>query len=419
MMRALLDDVLERERLVGALVRLGVAHPGWRFRRVPFRVYAQSPDAFAAALADDVRRGRFVAGTPRPLRLPGGRQVALVPLPDLVLADAFAAVLGERAPPRECVWSYRPGLSTVGLVRSVTAFMRAEWSRQQARPLVERAIFTLRQDVQRCSDSIRVDDEAPLWGQLQSALGVGDDDDGFRLLRVLVRPRPRRRGILQGTPLNNVLVNVHLRPIDDALHLRGGSLYARFGDDTVFMTSSAPALREARLAFDAATASLSLTAHADKGSMVALSKAARTVDDVPGAQHIDLVGLRLNADGTVALKPAHARGLVRAVARRAASAVAAVDDETPGAPEAVRLKAAVRAASTALDAERADAPPASRLVREVVTCRLHLQWLDRSIAGAVAAAVVGRAPPRAFRDLGWEAIRRAGMWSLVEGRNGS
>ncbi len=423
-----LDVILDHERLVTATVRATSAHPHWRFRGVPFSAFARDADAFARAVAADVRAGRFVAGHPKTLRLRGGRTVAITPLPDMILASAAAAVLTQRAPPAQTVWSYQPGLSPIDLLHAAAADLRRRIRRQRLRPITERALFVFRSDVKGCSDSVRVDDDAPLWLQLQTALNVTAQDPAFALVKALVRPvqktTPLQRGIWQGSPLNNVLVNLHLQPLDAALAAHGDRCFVgRFGDDTIVIADDANAIRAAVADYRNAVAALSLSENIDKASVTALNRAGRPIDGIPGAPAVELVGLRLQADATLALKPKAARAVVRAVARRASVAVSVIDAAAGTASsnedgrQALRLRAAVGAASTALR-PRVDAPPALRLLHDAVTCRRQLNDLDRAIAGVVAAAISGTAPPRAFRAVSWARLREAGLPSLVAQRNG-
>ena len=279
------------------------------------------------------------------------------------------------------------------------------------------------------TDTIPVGPESRVWPVLRAALEAAQPrvplrDHDWALVEAVVRPAIRSesgpavrldRGVPTGQPISVLLFNVYLAEVDAALAAIPGSFYARYSDDLVFAHPSPDVVRSAAARIEAITAGLRLGLNAGKAHDLYLTAAGRASGAWPaarGTDHVDLLGLRVDARGRVGLSDAKARELVRDIGRRAAIAARHADTERDRTRLATEV---VRAALEPDDPDRS--ARAARLLRTVVTDRAQLADLDARIALAVAAAVTGRSSVRAFRSLPPRELRKAGLPSLVEARN--
>lgn len=388
-------------------------------------------DEVARVLARTVAGGayRFSPGDRRSIRVRGRqRTVYALGLTDTIVArtvtDILERALADTLSP--ALYSYRPGRAWWTAANDLARYVR----RHHRRPIpADRDLYVIRRDVAAYTDTIPVGPESRVWPVLRAALEAAQPcvpvrDDDWALVEAVVRPAIRSesgpavrpdRGVPTGQPISVLLFNVYLAEVDAALAAIPGSFYARYSDDLVFAHPSPDVVQSAAARIEAITGGLRLGLNAGKAHDLYLTAAGRASGAWPaarGTDHVDLLGLRVDARGRVGLSDAKARELVRDIGRRTAIAARHADTERD------RMRLATEVVRAALEPDDPDrSARAARLLRTVVTDRAQLADLDARIALAVAAAVTGRSSVRAFRSLPPRELRDAGLPSLVEARN--
>lgn len=388
-------------------------------------------DEVARVLATTVAAGdyRFSPAERRSIRVRGRlRTVYSFGLADVIVARVVTDVLeralaGSMSP---ALYSYRPGRAWWSAASDLARYVRVH----QRRPVpADRDLYVIRRDVAAYTDTIPVGPGSPVWPMLRTALraeqpGVPIRDGDWALVEAVVRPAirtsggpPRRleRGVPTGQPISVLLFNVYLADIDTAMAAIPGAFYARYSDDLVFAHTSPDVVQAAAARITAMTNALGLRLNDSKARdlyLTAAGRASAAWRSARGTDHVDLIGLRVDARGRVGLSDAKARELIRDLGRRAKATARHGGSEQEG----VRLAAGmVRIALEPGDPDKS--ARAARLLRSVVTDRSQLADLDARIARTVAEAVTGRPSVRAFRGLPPRALRAAGLPSLVEARN--
>ena len=146
---------------------------------------------------------------------------------------------------------------------------------------------------------------------------------------------PRLRGVPTGQPISCVLFNLYLRDLDRELAAVPGGFYARYSDDIVFAHPDPRVVRAADATLRERIAALGLALNEAKGRELYLTAAGHRSSAWPaarGTQHVPLLGLRITAEGTLALDPAKARELVHDIRRRAEAANAVPPRTRPTGP---------------------------------------------------------------------------------------
>lgn len=240
------------------------------------------------------------------------------------LVDEVESALSER------LYSYRPGFSNVRALRAFSLFLREH---RQARPDPKtRGLYVIRTDIANYGESIRTDDDSPLWSALEPICARWPAAV-TALLRDAIRqpvaegdapPSVLERGVPTGSPVQPALCNLYLSAADHELASLPGVFSARFGDD-ILLASDAPAKVEG--AFDV------LARHARERSLIlrpektqrlfsnGAGRASTNHDaaDFLGTSHVDYLGARVGFSGDLALRPDKENALVRRIEARLAT----------------------------------------------------------------------------------------------------
>lgn len=403
--RAAIDRVLDRAGRDGSLEIAGLrAERGSLARRLAREVAAR------AWRQDPFARRMVVLDRPREL-------VRLTAL-DRVVHSAFATALGaglESSLP-DSLFSYRSRRGPTRVIDEVRRMLRAYHTR--GLPVRERGLFVLRLDVERYSDSVRVDDDSELWPMLRACF---PDEDPWlaSLLRDMIRGQPDRRiGLPTGSPLANPLLNLYLVDLDRELDALA-TLCVRYGDDYLVICDDAATAALARSTIEATLARKQLRINDAKLMQTYWSGPGRPgPPGWAGASHVAYVGLELDFHACVRLKTTRRRTVLRAVRERiwnlARFAPAALDTDDDVRRRAAMLCAGLRAAYDPCSPFVLPELPAALASS---SCRKQLAEMDREIAIAVAAAATDRSGPAAFRRLPWRSLYELGLPSLVRLRN--
>lgn len=352
------------------------------------------------------------------------RRLCLASLLDTIVLFALARLLVEAVEPRLSprVFSYRRGRSNQALLAELGAFVR-QHRRALPQPR-QRGLYVVRADVAAYGESIRVDDGSPLWPELRALVRDRGGQRLYDLLKQAIRPLVhaldgsvgrRERGVPTGSPVQPALCNLYLTPLDEALASVPGAFYGRFGDDLLFAHAEAAVARSALATSTSLLGRLGLRAGEEKQATLFFSAAGRPSPSWPEAtptQHVAWLGSRVDFHGRVGL---HARKY-RELVLRLRARLRLADELLAAEPRDVRLRALCDVAVSALD-------PASMLADRrapalvTIDDATQLHELDYLVALTVAEQLSGRRGPRAFRDVSYRELRRAGLWSAEHRRN--
>jgi hypothetical protein len=421
----LLDKLGDAARYLRQLERLHIRVAGtrrlWDLQQdgVPFADLTSDKRKLAKLLARSVRDSSFRT-TPAPryrARLDKDRELYRFSLFDIIVHAVTAEVLDEaiaaRLSPR--LFSFRVGRSSWQAVRDLALFARRH---RQARPDPRtRGLYVLRADVRRFCESVPLGEQAPLWPLLAEVLG-----EDAPLIRSLLRPivldaegHPASPivGLPFGSPITNVILNLYLSPIDDALGAVPGGFYARFGDDLVFAHDDPTRTREALVEVQRQVEQRGLTLSMHKLRCVYFNGAGRASIDFGGARTIQFLGCEVAFDGTIRLPRDKWRELLHELRARIRRTYALSRD----AQEAARIAVLCRVVNEALDPLSPLAQRHAQILAQLVTDRHQLAELDHDVALTMAETVSGVRGPRAFRRVSWGSLRESGLQSQVKLRN--
>ncbi|MDT5017061.1 MAG: hypothetical protein QOD39_3221, partial [Mycobacterium sp.] len=212
------------------------------------------------------------------------------------------------------VYSYLPGLTNLGAMRTFAGFVRAHRKRVGGRGA---PLYILQSDFEAYGDNLPVGPNSELLRILRQVASLGSasgeiDSRTWDLITSLVRPVvrdedgtpfTRLNGVAMGTPLVPLLGNLAVVPIDEAIASIEGVFYARYNDDFIVAHSDVGALHEADARIDSLVDGLGVKRKLAKELRTALSATGRPSAEDPayrGRDRIDCLGLTVGHAGTVA-----------------------------------------------------------------------------------------------------------------------
>lgn len=397
---------------------------------VTYFATASDRKALATAIASCVAGGEY---QPQPVDLwfleaGGKRRMAHMPaFVDHVVGAALFKLMSHNA---RCyglpgVYSYLPGLTNLGAMRTFARFIREHRGRSRE------PMYVLQSDFAAYGDSLRVTPDAALWPILRDVANLGSpsgeiSSGTWDLITALVRPVVRDHdgaqftrvnGIAMGTPLVPVLGNLAVVPMDKAIASIDGVFYARYNDDFIIAHPDLTALHEADRRVDSLVDTLGVKRKLAKELRTALSPTGRPADGDPayrGRDRIDCLGLTVTAAGTVTVGPHRLRRLIGRITTRLDAC----------APALISMRADERArhlvstTNVMLDASSPFAVAGLVALLESTTDRGTLKDLDARIARKIVQLATDVPGVRGFRRLPPEVLRRElGLVSLVQLRN--
>ncbi len=378
----------------------------------------------ARLLARSVAKGEYRSrpATLRTIVVEGKRrQVFMYPLLDLIVHGVVADVLAEAIEPSlsASLHSYRAGHSSMAGVSGFARHVR-DHNRSHPDPRT-RGLYVLRRDVDAYTDSIPVGPDSALWRMLDEAIerrGAPLPTPAEReLITEIVQPvvgaadgtsAAREAGVATGQPISCVVFNVYLSEIDREVQAIEGAFYARYSDDLLFAHPDPDVARRVAGLLDERLAGLGVRFGDEKRRDLYLTGAGRASDAWPeaaGTTSVGFLGMRISAQGSVAIGRRKVRGLLRDARRRAANSVASLDGDDAAGVE-IRGRAATRALNRLLDVDDPQlGGAAALLLARAVTDRGQLDELDHALASIVAGAAAGRHGAAAFRTVAYRQIR--------------
>ncbi len=259
--------------------------------RDEFFAFSQSFSTLREVLFSEIAKQRFKFSPPKKVTvyLNKPRQVAVFPWPERFILFHLAEVFRRTLTPQLCdsLMSYRPGFSQQGALKRAGDFIR-----NQKGPL-----FVARRDIKNFTDTL---DWELLKDKFSSQPGMSAP-----ILR-LIEESAQREGdklvLPMGIHLTLLAGSIYLTDIDRALEEILGSLYIRYGDDLLFITSDELSFKKGTSILDKVVSEkklvwnekkcfdLFLSSHADEG-----------VSDLVSKNYFEYLGYKISRDGRVFL----------------------------------------------------------------------------------------------------------------------
>lgn len=395
-------------------------------------------DQLCAHLAAEIAAGsyRFSALERVEVLVDGKRRVIhRANLVDAIVLGAMSQRLTALLEPalEDTVYAYRPQRNPQLAIARLRECLHAH---RATRPNPrDRGLFVLQRDLSAYGESIPTHEGSKLWSLLDEVLGAQTDREEARALRSLLdvacRPDVKlstgeitrlTHGLPTGSPIQQPLANLYLMPLDRALRRLGPHHspphhYARFGDDLLVLEPGLEQARAAATTITAVVSELELTLNANKSRDLYFTQpgrplgAASPVEFGP-ASHLEYLGVRLSFDGHQGLKRKRLRELLTRSRAR-------ITNTLHVAPPPQALEFVAEALNQALQGTTPVADPITHALRTWVDDRGQLRQLDYLLARACAEALSGKRGVRAFRHTPPQALRDAGLHSLLQLRKRS
>ncbi|MCP4382883.1 MAG: hypothetical protein GY798_15935, partial [Hyphomicrobiales bacterium] len=342
---------------------------------------------------------------------------------DQVIQTVMADWLRERASAElsPALYSYRPGMACHQAVHAAAHYL-VQHRRSRSDPH-RRGVYVLRRDVKSYFDAVPVADDGRVWMILKRLLGTDGDPIEMELVQRAVRPFIRiddhsaqlTRGLPTGSPVANEIANVYLSEMDWKLARVAGGFYARYGDDVLAMHAERTTAMDMATTLHHELEGSGLCWNEEKGLDLFLTAAGRP-DPTAGlflpAGEFEFLGHRIDGRGTVSLPARKTRALLGSLRRRAMRAAGGENNATE------RLRRITTALNVALDPREPAAHPVAKAIRNAVTDRGYLKWLDREIALIAGGAAFGCHGVRALRRVSPRELHQTyGLRSVTAMRN--
>ena len=386
----------------------------------------------AVKLARAIRHHRFSlsAATARSAMIDGKSRILYRQIPvDLVVTRAVTGILSALSPPHysNALYSYQKGTGAIPAITALRDYFRAHL--HNCPDQMQRGLYVLKRDISSYGEAIPIHEASGLWPILKEVtiqpFHADEQHPFWRLLVECIRRevtatdgerRVLGSGTPTGSPIQPIINNLYLGPLDRMLAGIPGGFYARYGDDFVFAHPDADAARRAEADMDQLLARLELRVRDAKRKNVYLTipgKSSARWPETLGATGLEFLGCTIAFRGVVSLKKAKARMFLRHVRKRIETVANMVD-----APISEKGRAICSAVNAALDPQSLLAERYAHLLRYIVDDRRQLAHLDYLLAKMVACTLTRNPSVRAFRKVSYRHIREEfGLHSLVVLKN--
>ena len=422
--------LLDEARFIAAVQRLANHNPGGSVRSETGDVGLSRLNGdsrlIARLLIDDLKHGSLPPepGVPRFIKTEGKRRtVYQFEFCDQVIQTVVAEWLRERASAElsPALFSYRPGMASHQAVHAAARYLvRHRRTRSDPR---QRGVYVLRRDVKSYFDAVPVADDGRVWTILNGLLGTDGNPIEMDLVRRAVRPFIRidersaqlSRGLPTGSPVANEIANIYLAEMDRKLAQVSGGFYARYGDDVLAMHAERTTATHMAEVLQCELEVSGLRWNEKKSLDLFLTAAGRPDRVGAGfapAGEFEFLGHRIDGRGTVSLPAKKTRDFLDSLRRRALRAACEKNRTTE------RIRRITTALNVALDPLEPAAHPMAKAIRNAVTDRGYLRWLDREIVVIAGSAASGSRGVRALRRVSpRDLYEKYGLRSVTAMRN--
>ncbi len=387
----------------------------------------------ARILAKTVSRGEYAFGPAREREAfidHKRRLLYRASLTDTVVAGVLANVTGALIQPylSRCVYSYQKGRS---FIEVITDFARFLDRHRRAHPDPRtRGLYVIKRDISAYGESIPVTGDSSLWLNLKRAFaangGVPQSHPLWLLTRAACRPEiitlsgEHTRfdaGVPTGSPIQPVMCNLYLSPLDQGLDTVEGGFYARYGDDILFAHPDLETANWASKFIAEKTASLRLSIKKEKQQDLYFTGPGRpseTWTESRPASHIEYLGCKVAFTGQVSLKTEKLRRLLVGLKERVRATAQIMD----GTTHEETCAAVVHTVNQTLSPRCNLSLPDAVFLHALINDRTQLKHIDYLVARMAAETISGIRGDRAFRHVPYRELREKwGLSSLVVKRN--
>lgn len=328
----------------------------------------------------------------------------------------------------DSVHAYRPRRGSQRTLAAVGEYLTKH---TRERPDVHtRGVFVLQRDLSAYGESIPTAATSELWRLLSGLLDTAPDRAEARVLQTLLRtaccPEIRlqtgevvimHHGLPTGSPIQQPLANLYLMPLDSALREVELEFYARFGDDLLVLDSNVERAVRAASVMERTTERLGLVwspakVHNWYFTRPGCPYVGPFTPTFKPTSHIEYLGARLTFEGRLGLKRKRLRQLLQRSRHR-------IENTLDVMPKEQALEPIALALNHALCRRDGVGDPLTDALRTWVDDRDQLRQLDRQLAQLCAEALAGVRGVRAFRRVRAQALRDAGLRSVLQLRRRS
>jgi len=331
--------------------------------------------------------------------------------PDRILQTVLSSLLAEYWDPifSPNLYSYRKGFSAPQAVRKAARWLKSTEGQ---------SAYVLKRDVKSYGDSIPHDRlitlvEENLRGVDPFVLQLVRQFVAFRYVGLDQRTRSKEEGLPTGMPLNCVLENLYLTPLDHAMSSCPDIFYTRYGDDIWVSSRTRQAADSAREQLEASARDARLHWHPEKCADFVLATRAKTHEaGVPEWQQVERVphlGIDITPAGRIVIPPDKLKAWrlqLKQVLKRAD-----FFGRRLGLSLRERIRQLVKFTTRYLNTRTAGFPKIDYLLT-VVTDDADFIDLDRWVAQTILSVCYGRFSKANFRRTPYRQLREDGLPSL-------
>ncbi len=336
-------------------------------------------------------------------------------LSDRLFHEILASELTERVEAflSDSICSYRKGRGRQDVLSGIQKFLKDY--RKSNPVLKERKLFALRLDISSYTDSIPVGDASPLWRLFEARSQVFNSvwlENLKGALRSTIQAHDQFGdycqwiGIPTGSPLTPIIANVYLHSLDQWLEEKQASFYRRYGDDIVFITSSESIFNEVLALIPAKLKSLGLETKQEKVRKFCWSGSGAAFGFWPGRASLDLLGVRIQWNGTLTIPDRKTAAMLRDLNSRMKSSLRLVKS----AEKEVQIRALCRTAELFFDEESSFAHPLLNDIRMFVRSDAYYHSLDFHTAKMISSLITSNHTLLTFRELSWKSLIQKYDW---------
>lgn len=317
------------------------------------------------------------------------------------------------------VYSYIPGRSNFQAARHMAAQLKQY-----------RAMYALRSDIVAYTDNIPTHSDSEIWQHFKQLLNIiGPEQEVssylWQLLTDSIRPvindqnrhYQLAKGLPQGAPLTTIAANLYLQPIDNLLSTIPHGVYARFGDDLLFMHPEKNVLLETEDLLNQQLDKLGLYRNSNKDKYCYLTSNGRqehTPSQFAASHGIQFLGYHINHNGSLSIAKHINSRLLKAIRKRIRNTC----QLTKNTDLNLRGPQICGMLNHNLTSHDTLSEPRLKHYLDYCTDRQQLKQLDYLIALYLSQQLTGIQGVRAFRYISYKTIREQwGLKSLCQLRN--
>ena len=320
------------------------------------------------------------------------------------------------------LYSYRKNYNRMNSVNDFLKYLKDYKSKTP--DIRQRGLYVMRFDIKDYGACVPVHQDSALWPQYKNIFahdcyGKGFDADDFTLIRKFIDPdiltdaglAPNRNGVVIGSPLTVLILNLYLRPLDEYLYNIPDTFYTRFGDDMIFVTPDLNTLKETQVKISEILSGLELNYNEAKAMLINFNNAGRMAGGIKGAHKFEYLGVSIGFDGQIEIKTQKLADLMKVLKKRlrivssSCENIGITDVDIKGRAIAQDLNNGFNIKSPFFISQLE--------ILSLINSKKQLMHIDYTLALMIAETLSGIKGVRAFRQIPYRRIRAWGLQSLA------